>query len=122
MTYKIDGVDISTFGAFPYIEKSKECIALSGVFNLPKRTGTTEYNWGVSIEPYVDASDIELDDRTLKLRLVIKGHDYISKVMQLRLACIACRKLWTEFGEFDVMLKDGITVDEYVKQIGRAHV
>lgn len=114
MTYKIDGVDINTFGAYPYVENSKECIAVSGVFDLPKRIGATEYNWGTSIEPYVDEEDIELDGRNITLSLAIKAHDYKAKLAALKSACIACKKLYTDFEEFDVVLKGEINIDEWV--------
>lgn len=114
MNYKLDGVNISSFGAVPYVNRSQTCIAISGIFDLPKRKGTTEYNWQNSIEPYVDAEDIELDGRTLTLSLCIKAIDYQSKLDSLKAACISCRKLWTEFGEFDVVLKDEIAVEEYI--------
>ena len=114
MKYKLDDIDIRTYGAIPYVEHSKECMALTGVFDLPKRKGTTEYNWESSIEPYVDAGDIELDGRTLTLSLCIKAADYKDKLSVLKAACISCKKLGTEFGEFEVILKDGISVDEYI--------
>jgi len=114
MNYKLDNIDIRTYGAIPYVQHSKECMALTGVFDLPKRKGTTEYNWESSIEPYVDAEDIELDGRTLTLSLCIKAADYKSKLAVLKAACVSCRKLGTEFGEFDVILKDDVSVEEYI--------
>lgn len=115
MTYKIDGVDLSTFGAIPS-KASGEVIFLSGLFSLPKRTDTTEYDWGTSIEPFVDADDIELDGRTLTLNVAIKGaslSDLHTKLATFKTACIACTKLYTEFDEFDVIQKGAISVDEY---------
>lgn len=114
MKYKLDGVDMASFGAVPYLTRSQTFIAISGIFDLPKRKGTTEYNWGTSIEPYVDSEDIELDGRTLAISLCIKSINYKRKLDTLRTACIACRKLWTEFGEFDVVLKDELSVDEHI--------
>lgn len=114
MNYTLDNIDIRTYGAIPYVQRSKGCIALAGIFDLPKRKGITEYNWGTSIEPYVDEEDIELDGRTLTLSLCIKATDYKSKLAALKTACIFCRKLGTEFGEFDVILKDDISVEEYI--------
>lgn len=114
MNYKLNDKDICSFGAVPYVDRSKECIAISGVFDLPKRKGVTEYNWGNSIEPYIEEEDIELDGRTLTLSLCIKANDYKSKLADLKLACIACRKLETRFGVFDVILKDDISVEEYI--------
>ena len=115
MNYKIDNVSLSEFGVYP-TNASGEKIALSGLFDLPKRKGTTEYDWGTSIEPFVDASDIELDGRSLTLNVAIKGSslaDLHSKLVAFKEACIACKKLWTEVGEFDVIQKDEIAVTEY---------
>lgn len=114
MSYKLDGIDISTWKAFPYIKRSKECIALSGIFDLPKRIGTTEYNWGTSIEPFVDAEDVELDGRTLILSFVVRSWEFKSQLGRLKKACVSCRRLSTEFGEFDVICKDEIAVEEYI--------
>lgn len=115
MNYKIDNVSLSAFGAHS-TNASGEKIALSGLFDLPKRIGATEYDWGTSIEPFVEASDIELDGRSLVLNTVIKGNtlsDLHTKLTEFKEGCIACKKLWTEVGEFDVIQKDEITVTEY---------
>lgn len=116
MNYKLDGRNIFIFGVYPKVDYSQECIAFGGVFDLPKRKGTTEYNWGSSIEPFVDKEDIELEGRTLILKVCLKGQssaDYRSKLDSYKSACIACRKLWTKFGEFDVVVKDAIEIEEY---------
>ena len=116
MNYKLDGRNIFIYGGYPKVDYSQECIALGGVFDLPKRKGTTEYNWGNSIEPFVDKEDIELEGRTLTLKVCINARspvDYLSKLDAYKSACIVCRKLWTEFGEFDVVMKDAIEVDEF---------
>lgn len=116
MNYKLDGRNLFIFGVYPKVDYNQECIALSGVFNLPKRKGTTEYNWGNSIEPFVDKEDIEMEGRTLTLKACLRGQssaDYRSKLDSYKSACIACRKLWTEFGEFDVVVKDAIEIEEY---------
>lgn len=117
MSYKLDDIDISSYDAFPYVgqtKDSKDCIAISGVFDLPKRKGTTEYNWGTSIEPFVDAEDIELDGRTLVLSLVVRSEKVKSQLDKLKKACISCRRLSTGFGSFNVICKDEIYVEEYV--------
>lgn len=41
--------------------------------------------------------------------------DYLEKLEDYKLACISCRKLWTEFGEFDVVMKDTIAIEEYAE-------
>lgn len=114
MTYKLDGVNLETFGAHPYANQGY--IALTGVFDTPKRIGTTEHNWGTSVEAFTDVEDIELDGRTLTLEVCIKGisaDDYRTKLDAYKSACVSCRKLWTEFGEFDVVMKDSISVEEH---------
>lgn len=113
MSYKFDDIDISSYDAFPYIGKT-DCIAITGIFDLPKRKGTTEYNWGTGIEPFVDAEDIELDGRTLILSLVVRSENVKSQLDKLKKACISCRHLTTGFGSFNVICKDEISVEEYV--------
>ena len=114
MSYKFDDIDISSYDAFPYVGQTKDCIAISGVFDLPKRKGTTEYNWGTGIEPFVDAEDIELDGRILLLSLVVRSENVKSQLDKLKKACISCRRLSTGFGSFNVICKDEISVEEYV--------
>lgn len=114
MSYKLDDIDISSYDAFPYVSQTKDCIAISGVFDLPKRKGITEYNWGTGIEPFVDAEDIELDGRTLLLSLVVRSENVKSQLDKLKKACISCRRLSTGFGSFNVICKDEISVEEYV--------
>ena len=114
MSYKLDDIDISSYDAFPYVGQTKDCIAISGVFDLPKRKGITEYNWGTGIEPFVDAEDIELDGRTLLLSLVVRSENVKSQLDKLKKACISCRRLSTRFGSFNVICKDEISVEEYV--------
>ena len=114
MTYKLNNVDISTFGAVPSVQG--QGLALQGIFDMPKRKGTTEYNWGTSIEPFVDAEDIELDGRMLTLSVVIStGYkvQLIPKINAFKAACLACTTLSTEYAAFQVVCKDEITVVEY---------
>lgn len=116
MIYKIDNVNISSFGAIPS-NASGEKIALSGLFDLPKRKGATEYDWGTSIEAFTDADDIILDGRTLTLNVAIKGSsitDLHTKVDAFKAACIRCTKIYSELsGELNVIQKDEISVTEY---------
>ena len=111
--YKIDGVDISVFGAVPV--RNNGPLALNGVFDLPKRKGTTEYNWGICIEPFVDIDDMQLEGRTLILHVCIKAPDYKQKLGLFKKACVDCHELQTRFEKFNVIVKDEIVVDEHVK-------
>lgn len=65
MSYKLNNVDINSFFAVPVLQGQR--LAVQGIFDLPKRKGITERNWGTSIEPFVDAEDIELEGRELIL-------------------------------------------------------
>lgn len=113
--YKIDGKDLSELGAMP-VRASDEVLALSGFMSLPKRTGTTEYDWGTSIEPFVSQEDIILDGRTLTLYAVVKGAsnlEMIGKLQTLFAACVSCKTLCTDYDTFKVLQKDEIKVTTY---------
>jgi len=105
MIYKLNNISISSFDATPSPENGH--LALSGILDLPKRIGATEYNWGTSIEPFVDAEDIELDGRTLTLNVAIRKIDLDA----FKSACVACRELSFDYDTFQVIQKDEIKVD-----------
>lgn len=113
-TFYIDGVDIATLGAVAIL--GNEACPLTGMFDLPRRKGETERDWGTSIEAFVDAGDIEMDGRTLTLTLLVKGDTYaiyLYRLNRLKAACVACKVLGTPFGGFNVIQKDDIGVTEY---------
>lgn len=106
MIYKIDGTPLSSFGAIPSPKNSY--FALSGMLDLPKRIGATEYDWGTEIEPFVEQEDIELDGRTIALNVVIKK----AQLQAFKEACVACRELSFDHDNFAVIQKDEITVED----------
>lgn len=113
MSYKFDGVDVAAWGVTPFTDEAG--VALEGVFNLPKRTGETEHNWGTEIEAYVKAEDLVTDGRKLTLKVLLKGRneaDYTGKLENFKQACVELRRLSCEFGEFDVLVKDEVIVEE----------
>ena len=110
MIYKIDGVPISNYGAQPTL--AGQAIALHGIFDLPKRIGDTEHNWGTSIEPFVEKEDIELDGRALTLHAVVSSEGFDNFIQ----ACIACKKLSTDYETYDVVCKDEIQVRKIGEQ------
>lgn len=113
MSYKFDGVDVTAWGVTPFTDEAG--VALEGVFDLPKRTGETERNWGTEVEAYVGAGDIEVDGRKLTLKVLLKGADeadYARKLEDFRRACVELRRLSCEFGMFDVLVKDEVSVEE----------
>ncbi|MBR8720205.1 hypothetical protein IX307_001371 [Bacteroides pyogenes] len=106
--YKFDGVDIKTLGATPG-KVPGECLAISGIFDMPKRIGETEHNWGSSIEPFVDKEDIEIDGRTITLVAIVAA----SHIVDFKKKAIACRVLGTAFGDFNVIQRDAIVVEKH---------
>lgn len=104
MTYKLDNTPLSALGAFPV--KGNNFFALEGMLDLPKRIGSTEYNWGTSIEPFVQSEDIQLDGRALTLHVAIRR----DKVEAFKLACVACKTLSFDYDSFSVVCKDEIEV------------
>lgn len=114
MIYKLDNIPISTYGAIP--TQGKSLLALDGLFDLPKRIGATEHNWGTSIEPLVSAQDIALDGRQLTLTTAMRHN----KVKSFIDACIACKSLQIDFDSFSVVCRDEIEVErigEYSKVV-----
>lgn len=106
MIYKIDDKPLSFFGAIP--TRGSQFFALEGFFDLPKRLGKTEYDWGTSIEPFVMREDIQLDGRTFTLNAVMKK----DKLEAFKYACVACKILSMGKVAFDVVCKDEIQVTE----------
>lgn len=114
MSYKLNNVDIITFGAMPVTKGPG--IALEGIFDMPKRKGQTEYNWGTSIEPFVSAEDIELDGRELGLNVVIHASDkqtLVNRINAFKTACIDCTVLSFDYDSFNVICRSDIKVVEY---------
>ncbi|WP_019540577.1 hypothetical protein [Proteiniphilum acetatigenes] len=106
MIYKLDNTPLSSFGAIP--SRGNQFYALEGFMNLPRRIGTTEHNWGTSIEPFVDAEDIELDGRSLTLSVAIKRIN----IDAFKAASVVCTELSFDHDMFQVIQKDEITVQE----------
>lgn len=108
MIYKLDNINIASFGAIPVL--GGERLALEGLFSLPKRKGATEYNWGTSIEPFVAAEDIELEGRELILNLAIQKAS--NQVTALKQALTACQVLAVDFDVYNVVCKHAIKLVE----------
>lgn len=73
--YFLNGKNLSDFGIVPARTNTNH-IAITGGFNLPKRTGTTYYNWPLenSVEPFVDANDIIFGEREIRFSGTILGN------------------------------------------------
>lgn len=71
MSYVINGQPLQYYGFYAAgIGKLNQAYALTGVWDLPKRTGKTHYDWRTEIEPYVDGDDIRFETRDFELSLV----------------------------------------------------
>lgn len=113
MSYRLDNIDIASLGAVGV--SSGEATALKGEFDLPKRKGETERSWGTEIEAYVEKEDIALEGRNLTLSVMIKGNtlsDFHRKIDAFKQSCIACHKISTDLGVYDVIQKDDIIITE----------
>lgn len=56
-----------------------------------------------------------MDGRKLTLKVLLKGADeadYVRKLEDFRRACVELRQLSCEFGMFDVLVKDEVSVEE----------
>lgn len=104
MNYNLDGIPISNYGARPTL--AGQALSLHGIFDLPKRIGKTEHNWGTSIEPFVNEKDIELDGRSLTLHAVVNS----AWIDSFKQACMACEELGFDYDVIGVVCKDEIQV------------
>ena len=110
MIYKIDDIDITAYGATPIVRSGG--LAVEGIFDLPKRRGDVEHNWGTSIEPLVDAADIEIDGRTITLSVAIRGYgaELQNRIKNFTDACLSCKWFSTSYDTFEVICRDNIEV------------
>ncbi len=106
MIYRFDGIDISTCSVLP--ARGDGGYAVSGIFDFPKRKGEIERNWGDTVEPYLNEADMEFGERVIGLKLVMTDE---ANWDAFRDAAVACRKLGTELGDFDVLLADEVSVE-----------
>lgn len=113
MIYKFNEVDISTYGVLPRRDESG--LALSGMFDFPKRNGTTEHNWGNRVEPYVAESDLAFGSRKLNLKLVMTDLDGLAA---FRTAWQECTLLGTDWGDFRVIAADEMKVEKVGGKMG----
>lgn len=107
MIYKLDNVNINTFGANAVL--SGEKIAIIGIFDCPKRKSPTERSWDTEIEPFVDALDIKFEGRDLNINFIILKTDNLVAFKQ---AIINCTTLSVDALEFSVVCKSEIVVTE----------
>ena len=114
MSYRLNDIPITDYGAVPIARSGY--LALTGIFDLPKRKGNTEHSWGTSIEPYLKECDIDIDGRALTLSVGIRDHNLQSltkKVAAFTNACKECRSIATAFDTFNVYCTGQVEVQEF---------
>jgi hypothetical protein len=107
MIYKLDNVNINSFGATAVL--SGEKIAISGIFDCPKRKTPTERSWDTEIEPFVDALDIQFEGRDLSVSFIMLKSGNLAAFKQ---AIIDCTTLSVDALEFSVICKSEVVVTE----------
>jgi hypothetical protein len=88
VAYSINDIDLSTYGFVPTPGEGSN-LAISGCWDMPKRTGKTHHVWAETsyVEPYVDADDMRFAGRDIVLHGIIIGDslaDTNEKVQALR--------------------------------------
>ncbi|MBR8535382.1 hypothetical protein KDU71_07405 [Carboxylicivirga sediminis] len=116
--YNFNTTNPVTIGAIPSPASVGE-LALTGLFDFPKRIGETEYDWGDGYEALVEADDIELADREVSFRVFIQGAnaaDLASKIEAFKNTCLASTTLTSSFGiSLEIRLNKGITFTEDIR-------
>lgn len=76
MSYKLNGIDLSTYGILAGVTEGNT--ALKGCFDFPKRIGETYYSWGDEngVEPYVEADDMFYSGRDLTFTGVLPYNNF----------------------------------------------
>lgn len=115
MSYKINNIDLSTFGITP-IQQSGQSLAVTGVFDFPNRKGETERSWGTEIEQFVSAADLEFEGRDISFKGLMRGTtraDILSKLTSLTTLCKSGTLTFeTRVGIFQVFASGEIQVVE----------
>lgn len=107
MIYKIDNVPVTNYGASPVL--TGERIAISGIFDCPKRKSPTERSWDTSVEPFVDALDIVFEGRDLAIAFILPK---TGNLLAFQEALINCTKLSFDSVDLTVICKSEIVVNE----------
>ena len=116
MSYKINNIDLLTFGITP-IQFSGQSLAVTGVFDFPNRKGTTEHDWGTEIEMFVSAADLEFDGRDISFKGLMRAANRASLLTNLNSLITLCKSgilsFETHVGTFQVYMTGGIEVVDW---------
>ncbi len=109
--YSLNNISLADYGIIAGRAKDSN-IAVSGIFDLPKRIGQTFQSWDDEdgIEPFVDADEIFLAGRDIDFYGLIKGsrNDIVSAINSLKHDVAAFTDLVvfsTEYGDYNVKIE-----------------
>lgn len=117
--YKIDSIDIAYWG-LSAVKTASSSLAISGVWNLPKRKGETSYDWAEKndVQAFVSKQDIVFEGRKISLSMVMVGDENTSiytKLKTFRDFIFSLKdKVFTlssDWGEWEVQFNGVIEVD-----------
>jgi hypothetical protein len=110
MAYTLNAVNITTYGLVPGHAPGSN-IAMSGIFDLPKRLGQCFYEWAESnIEPWVDADEMFFAGRDIAFHGSIIGNskqvnDFLTTLYNAVEAFTDLVVLSTPYGDFNVQVR-----------------
>lgn len=117
-TYTLNNIDLGSFG-FIAGKQAGSNIALSGVFDMPPRTGKTFQSWGDDhgVEPYVSATEISFGGRTISLVGYLYGVGKIdctykaNRIFNLINGFSGLVPLSSKWGTYQVQVNQAVTGD-----------
>lgn len=118
MAYTLNDIDLDAVYGFTPTKAEGSNLALIGAWNLPKRSGKTYHNWAEDegMEPYLLETDMRFEGRDIVMGGVIKGtdeadtHEKVNSFISFLNSLTALVTLSTDWGDFDVLVKEKITV------------
>ncbi|MFC0185991.1 hypothetical protein ACFFJX_27580 [Pseudarcicella hirudinis] len=121
----LGGIDLSTYGIIP-IQNGNGNIALQGCFDMPARIGKTYHEWQDEngIEPYVRSDEIRFGGRDIKLTALMAHefeNDLLRRLYQFydAIQFNSLITLETDYGNYDVYLKDEIKAEYYNRGLAK---
>lgn len=98
--YYINSPSLSNYGA-KASPKTRQTLAITGVFDFPKRDGDSEFNWGDEVEAFTDTEDFEWKEKSCTLRVFLQGsdaEDYETKLTSFKNNSMGLSSLSSDYG------------------------
>lgn len=116
--YRLSNISFLDYGIIAS-KAPNSTIAVTGLFDMPKRTGKTYHSWPdhYGVEPYVSANEIMFAGRDLMFHGLVKADDKPSAVYQLKNFYRLLNSFEdlvafeTPYGTFQVYVKDEVDVN-----------